>query len=114
MDNEDVIRGHRMKDLESHIFHGWQDFNCPTTQEINEATEPYINFKNGSKLKILCYDPAVELVRGKRSKIMGAQCYDTKTKQWVFLELDATQPIGRYIPEWMFVEWMMRRDSEDE
>ena len=52
-------------------------------------------------------------VRGNRSKIIGSQCYDTETDQWVLMELDMTQPIDRYIPEWMYVEWLMRKDNND-
>lgn len=73
-----------------------------------------ISFSNGNELKILAYDPAVEIIRGKRAKIIGTQCYDTETKQWIFMGLDMTQPIGRYIPEWMFVEWLMKQDNNSE
>lgn len=64
-----------------------------------------INFKNGSELKILCYDPASKNVRGNRSKIIGSQCYDVETGQWVFREWNMDEPIGRYIPEFMFMVW---------
>ena len=114
MSDDDFIKGHRMTDLESSIFHGWQDLNCPSKEEIEDATAPYINFQNGNKLRIISYDPAVDTIRGKRAKIIGAQCYDTETKQWVFMELDMTQPIDRYIPEWMFVEWLMKQDDDNE
>jgi hypothetical protein len=39
-----IIRGHRMTDLESAIFHGWQDLNCGVDDEIiNEVFAPFIN-----------------------------------------------------------------------
>ena len=77
-------------------------------------TDPHIKFDNGNEINALSYDPAVELFRGKRAKTMGAHCYDTETGQWILVELDMTQPIDRYIPEWMFVEWLMKQDTGSE
>lgn len=114
MNDNDAIKGHRMTDSESNIFHGWQDLGSPSSGEIDKATAPYIKFENGNELRILAYDPAVETIRGKRASIMDAQCYDTGTSQWVFMEIDTTQPIDRYIPEWMFVEWLIKQNKTEE
>ena len=35
MSDEEVIRGHRMTDLESMIFYGWQDLNSISVEELN-------------------------------------------------------------------------------
>lgn len=42
----DAIRGYRMTDLESEIFHGWQDLNCVSNEEINEACKPFLKEKD--------------------------------------------------------------------
>lgn len=42
IDNE-IIKGHRMTDLESKIFHGWQDLNIIDDEIINEVVAPFIN-----------------------------------------------------------------------
>lgn len=41
-----AIRGHRMTDLESKIFHGWQDLNCISCEEINKVCKPFLNKNN--------------------------------------------------------------------
>lgn len=50
--------------------------------------------------------------RGNRAKLIGAQCYDTETDQWVFMELDITKPIDRYIPGYLFLEWLFTKDDK--
>lgn len=42
-EREYVIRGRRMTDLESKIFHGWTDLlNGVSQKEIDEILKPYI------------------------------------------------------------------------
>ena len=39
MSDEEVIRCHRMTDLESMIFHGWQDLNSISVEELNRIID---------------------------------------------------------------------------
>jgi hypothetical protein len=40
---DDVIKGHGMTDLESNIFHGWQDLNYMIDEKvIEEAVKPFL------------------------------------------------------------------------
>lgn len=63
----------------------------------------YIKFQNGSLIKALHSNSNV---RCNRSKIIGSQCYDIETGQFVFRELDTTKLIERYIPEYLFLGWL--------
>jgi hypothetical protein len=42
-EHKDIIRGRKMTDLESKIFHGWTDLlNGVSQEELDEILEPYI------------------------------------------------------------------------
>mgnify|MGYP000913818420 CR=1 FL=1 len=60
-----------------------------------------IKFENGNEFESIHTDSSI---RSKRSKIIGCNCYDTKTNTWVFHELFIENPIDRYIPEWLYTE----------
>lgn len=42
-EHSDIIKGRRMTDLESKIFHGWADLlNGASQEEIDEILKPYM------------------------------------------------------------------------
>lgn len=65
-----------------------------------------IKLENGNEIESVHNE---KITRGKRSKIIGCNCYDTKTDRWVFHELFMENPIDRYIPEWLYTEWLINK-----
>ena len=39
INDEEVINGRRMTDLESKVFHSWQDLNLISTEELNRIID---------------------------------------------------------------------------
>lgn len=66
-----------------------------------------IKFENGNEINSIHTDN--KNIRGNRSKIIGCNCYDTETDAWVFCELNMSKLIERYIPEWMYTEWLINK-----
>jgi len=69
-----------------------------------------IEFKNGNKIDSIYVDKNKN-TRGNRSRIIGCNCYDIVTDTWVFYEIDLGNPIDRYIPEWLYAEWLVREEN---
>lgn len=106
--NNDKITGRRLTNQES-ISLTSPDLPIIDEAVLNEVLKPFtinekIEFENGSQ--IIYASSAYESARGNRSKIVTCACYDTETEKWVIHELDRTEPIGRYIPQWLYAEWL--------
>ena len=66
-----------------------------------------IKFENGNEINSIHIGN--KNICGNRSKIVGCNGYDIETDTWVFCELNMSKPINRYIPEWMYTEWLINK-----
>lgn len=68
-----------------------------------------IKFKNGSTIDTIDFQTDNNN-KGNRSNFTTVPCYDTLQNKWVMIMLDMREPIDRFIPEWLFAEWIARKE----
>lgn len=51
-------------------------------------------------------------VRGIRSNFYTCICLDSETDNWILKEIDMREPIIRYIPEWMVIEYLNSKENK--
>jgi hypothetical protein len=69
-----------------------------------------INFQNGSSIKVNDCNEGIN-IRGTRSNFITVNCFDTETQEWVIKTLDIRIPFDRYIPEYLYIDWMMKNEN---
>lgn len=69
-----------------------------------------INFENGSTINLI---ESNSNQRGNRSNFVTIMCYDVFNNEWVLKTLNTREPIGRYIPEWMYTE-LLNKENKNE